>query len=88
MLVNMAIQIDGKPVTPVRVQTDPFILNLKHDVLNPELGKKIRKGKYKAVGEGYWVFEKLESGNHRLESYASCKTRALSLAVEHQIKIK
>ncbi len=74
-----------------RIMTPIFKVNLKEDILNPELGgKKIRKGKYKAVADGYWLFlrpNSLDIGNHVIETFGSCNSGRLSLDINHHITI-
>jgi len=93
MLPVVSISIDGISILPHRVQSDVFKIELKRDIPNPEVpsnSKKIVKGKYKAVGEGYWIFLKpnsLKNGNHEMPAFASCETGELSLNVHHTLNI-
>lgn len=90
---NLSINIDGSILEPVRVQSEPFQLELKRDIENPETPEKLKKivrGKYKAVAEGYWVFLKpnsLTKGLHHMPAYASCKKGELSLEVHQNMNI-
>ncbi len=67
----------------IRIQSNLFQLELKRDIPNPktlEKLMKIVKGKYKAVGEGYWIFLKpnsLRKESHQMPSFASFKTGEL-----------
>lgn len=82
MLPIVSISLDGIVLSPSRIQSNAFQLKLKQDIFSPEIPegvKKIVKGKYKAVGEGYWVFLKpnsLTKGNHEMPAFASCETRS------------
>lgn len=92
-LPRISASIDGQPITPVRIQSPVFTLHLKRDMPNPEIGnpknKKIAKGKYKVVTEGYWAYEKnLSPGTHVISSFASCSTGVLSLDVRHVLKVR
>jgi len=92
-LPNISINIDSVVLEPIRIQSNVFQLELKRDIPNPETPEKLRKivkGKYKAVGEGYWIFLKpnsLRKGSHQMPAFASCKTGELSLKVHHNIDI-
>ena len=92
-LPNISISLDGIELNPIRIQSDVFQLELKRDIQNPEIPenlKKIVKGNYKAVVEGYWVFLKsnsLKKGSHQMPSFASCNTGKLSLEVRQYINI-
>lgn len=94
MLPTISISLDGIVLSPCRIQSDAFQLELKRDIFNPEIPegvKKIVKGKYKAVGEGYWVFLKpntLTKGNHEMPAFASCETGVLSLDVHHTLNVR
>ena len=93
MLPNISISLDGCILSPHRIQSDVFQLELNRDILSPEIPegvKKIVKGKYKAVGEGYWIFLKpnnLKKGTHEIPSFASCETGVLSLDVHHILRV-
>src|SRR5215208_249667 len=90
-LPNISISIDNVVLKPIRIQSNSFQLELKRDIPNPEIPttlRKIVKGKYKAVSEGYWIFLKpnsLRKGKHRMLAFASCKTSELSLKVNHHL---
>jgi hypothetical protein len=90
---NISINLDGIELEPVRIQSDVFQLTLRRNINNPETPdnlKKIVKGKYKAVCEGYWIFLKpnsLSSGTHEMPSYATCKKGELSLDVRQHLEI-
>jgi hypothetical protein len=97
-LSRMYVTIDGQSLVSspesqliTRIMTPIFKVNLKEDILNPELGgKKIRKGKYKAVADGYWLFlrpNSLDIGNHVIETFGSCNSGRLSLDINHHITI-
>jgi len=92
-LPNISISVDNTVLEPIRIQSNVFPLELKRNIPNPETPeklKKIVKGKYKAVGEGYWIFLKPNSlikGSHQMPAFASCKTGELSLKVHHHIDI-
>ena len=92
MLTKVDVTIDGKKLTPTSIQTEPFNLTLGHDIMYPEVGgtDKIVKGKYRAVGDGYWIFLKpnvLEVGHHLLEAQAGCQTGVLTLNAEHLLEV-
>jgi hypothetical protein len=93
MLVKVQMAIDDKPVSAERVTSPIFSLNLKHFINEPELPenhRKIVRGRYKALSEGYWIFIKpyaLEKGTHRIHTFASCKSSMYTLDVDHTIKI-
>jgi hypothetical protein len=81
----MYVTIDGQPLVSspesqlvTRIMTPIFNIDLKQEILNPELGgKKIRKGKYKVVADGYWLFLKpnsLDIGEHVIETFESCNS--------------
>jgi hypothetical protein len=97
-LSRMYVTMNGQPLASspeshlvTRIMTPIFHINLKQDILNPELGgKKIRKGKYKVVADGYWLFLKpnsLDVGDHLIETFGSCNSGRLSLDVNHHITI-
>jgi hypothetical protein len=51
---------------------------------------KRKRGKYKAVDEGYWIFLKpnsLKKGSHKIPSFTSCETGVISLDVHHTLKV-
>lgn len=90
LLVNMELMIDGVNVRPVRLTSDVFNIDIKRDIYHPEVPenlKKIYKGKYKAVCDGWWLFTKLENGKHQIHSSASCASGVLALEVNHALNV-
>jgi hypothetical protein len=68
-----------------------FEVTLKDDVLNPEIGgKKIRRGKYKVVTAGYWLFlrpNSLKPDELIIETFGSSNNGRLSLDIHHHFTI-
>jgi hypothetical protein len=90
-LVRMEVSIDKQPQRGIRMMSPVFEIDLKHDILKPEVGpKKIKKGRYKAVTDGYWLFLKpgtLDVGEHTIETFGACRTERLSLSVCHHLTV-
>jgi hypothetical protein len=90
LLVNMELMINDQKVRPVRLTSDVFNITIKRDIYHPEVPenlKKIYKGKYKAVCDGWWLFTKLEKGKHEIHSFASCASGVLALEVNHSLNV-
>lgn len=91
-LTNMNTMIDGSPYTPMRFDSGScFDIKLKDNINDMELGTAIKKGKYKAFTDGYWVIlepGRLSPGRHVINSNASCSMGILYLGVEYHVNIK
>jgi hypothetical protein len=88
------VMIDDVVVEPERVASNIFNLELKRDIINPKVSytriNHIRKGKYKAIGDGYWIFIKpneLESGMHDIHTFAACESGTVTIDVHHNIEV-
>lgn len=97
-LTKMHVSFDDKHIIDspnskgvLRIMSPIFYITLKHDMQKPELGpKKIPKGRYKAVSDGYWLFlqpNSLTTGDHVIEAFGSCQVGKLSLNVRHHLTI-
>lgn len=97
-LTRINLSLDGEQIITgpksdlvTRIATPVFQVELKNDIIDLELGpKKVRKGRYKAVADGYWLFIKpnsLEYGEHKIDTFGSCDNGRLSLNVKHQFTI-
>lgn len=93
-LEKMTVIIDNQAVRPDRLVTEPFQIEVKRDLISPKVAyykfDKVRKGKYKALADGYWIFVKpnqLEKGQHSLHTFASCATGVVTLDVRFNIEI-
>jgi hypothetical protein len=89
------VLINSVLVYPERVTSDIFKIKVNRDIQShedPILGHmpQIRKGKYNAVIDGYWLFIKpntLTKKDYQINSFTSCKTGILSLNINHNITI-
>lgn len=88
------VMIDDVIVEPERVASNIFNIDLKRDIINPKVSytriNHIRKGKYKAIGDGYWIFLKpneLETGLHDIHTFASCESGTVKIDVHHKIEV-
>jgi hypothetical protein len=89
------VMIDDEVVEPERVMSRIFTINLKRDIINPKVSytriNHIRKGKYKAIGNGYWLFIKpneLEKGIHNIHTIATCEAGIVNIDVYHELEIQ
>jgi len=89
MLLEMKATINGQSVVPRQILSPVFNLEIKRNVMKPELGNKIRKGKYKAISNGHWLYTILPSTEKsEIKSYACCKSGRLTLAVNHLCEVQ
>lgn len=91
-LENRLVTVDGVMVTAERITTDVFKLDLKRDIVPPPTAyqkvKKIRKGKYKAVGDGYWVLlPSLKEGSHKIHTHVACAQNIVRIDVHHNLQV-
>jgi hypothetical protein len=93
MIVELRLKIDDDIIKAERVMSPAFPLNVPSTSpylnMKTEIGQ-IKKGKYKAISDGYWLFLKpnsLEKGTHVIETFGSCQTGRLSLEIHHTIDI-
>jgi hypothetical protein len=97
-LTRINLSLDGEQIITgpkselvTRITTPVFHVELKNDIMDLELGpKKVRKGRYKAVTDGYWLFIKpnsLDYGEHKIDTFGSCDNGRLSLNVKHHFTI-
>jgi hypothetical protein len=91
-LENRTVTIDGEPINAQRVTTDVFSLNLRRDIVPPPTAyqkvKKIRKGRYKAVGDGYWILlSDLEPGLHKIHTHVACAQNIVRIDVHHNLAV-
>lgn len=89
------VMIDEEIVEPERVMTNIFSINVKRDIINPKVSytriNHIRKGKYKAIGNGYWLFIKpneLEKGIHNIHTIATCEAGIVTIDIYHELEIR
>lgn len=89
------IMVDDKIVEPERVMSRIFTINLKRDVIDPRVSytriNHIRKGKYKAIGNGYWLFIKpneFENGIHNIHTIATCEAGIVNIDIYHELEIR
>ncbi len=89
------VMIDDEVVEPERVMSKIFTINLKRDIVNPKVSytriNHIRKGKYKAIGNGYWLFIKpneLEKGVHNIHTIATCEAGIVNIEIYHELEIQ
>lgn len=86
------VLVDETPVTPMRLASDSmFRLKVNRDIeghVDPVLGNMpaIKKGKYNAVIDGYWLWFRPEH-DCTISSFTSCKTGILTLNVNHKITL-
>lgn len=90
-LDSYQVLLDNKPVTPIRMTSKMFRLKVNRDIeghIDPILGymSEIKKGKYNAVIDGYWLNFQPEQ-DCVISSFTSCKTGVLSLNVNHNISL-
>lgn len=91
-LEKMTVFLDDVSLKPERIVTHEFQINVERDLppVNTGYSKLIKKGKYKAVAEGHWLFIKpnqLEKGEHEIHTFASCATGVVTLDVNHELNI-
>jgi len=98
-LVYLNLTVDGEkivtsPESPLatRILSDVFTINLPAEAERRDeiSGKTIRRGKYKVVSDGYWLFlgpHILDKGIHDIQLSCSCRTKALTLEAHHRIDI-
>ncbi len=97
-LTRISLNFDGNAIITggdsemvTRITTPVFQVELKNDITDLELGpKKVKKGRYKAVADGYWLFTKpntLDYGEHRIDTFGSCDNGRLLLDVNHHFTI-
>jgi len=90
-MVRIEMQLDGVLNKAQRIMSPVFNLIINRDIHEPELGPKlIRKGKYKAVSDGWWLYlppDSLDLGRHQLDTFASCAAGVISLRVKHTLQI-
>lgn len=97
-LTRINLSLDGHSIITgpesemvTRIATPIFHVELKKDIIDLELGpKKVKKGRYKAVADGYWLFIKpnsLEYGEHKIDTFGSCDNGRLTLNVKHHFTI-
>ncbi len=72
-----------------------FSIDLKRDIINPKVSytriNHIRKGKYKAIGNGYWFFIKpneLQKGLHNIHTNATCEADIVTIYIYHELEIQ
>ena len=89
------VMIDDEVVEPERVMSKIFTINLKRDIVNPKVSytriNHIRKGKYKAIGNGYWLFIKpneLEKGLHNVHTIATCESGIVNIDIYRELEIQ
>ena len=90
-LDSYQVLLDNKPITPIRMTSKMFNLKVNRNIeghTDPVLGymPEIKKGKYNAVIDGYWLHFKPEQ-DCTISSFTSCKTGILSLNVNHSISL-
>lgn len=86
MLLEMKVSVNGLSVIPRQVMSPIFNLQVKRNVMKPELGNKIVKGRYKAISNGHWLYTTLGEGSHEIKSFACCKSGRLTLTVNHYLR--
>lgn len=94
-LEEYKVLINSVPVYPDRVTSNVFKIKVNREIEShedPVLGHmpRIKKGKYNAVIDGYWLFIKpstLTKKRFQINSFTSCKTGILSLNVIHNITV-
>lgn len=86
--LTMSVSLNGEQVRTEQIMSPIFYLDLKREMLNPELGTKVKKGKYKAISNGHWLYTVLKDTKNEIKSYACCKTGRLTLAVNHLCQVK
>ncbi|HEX7178542.1 MAG TPA: hypothetical protein VF220_02380 [Nitrososphaeraceae archaeon] len=93
-LETMRVEVDGQKIKPQRLATDIFNLELKREVHNPKTDycriETLRKGKYKAIGDGYWLFIKpnqFDKGIHTIDTFCSCASNIVRVNVHHTLNI-
>lgn len=89
------VMINDEVVEPERVMSKIFTINLKRDIVNPKASytriNHIRKRKYKAIGNGYWLFIKpneLEKGVHNIHTIATCEAGIVNIEIYHELEIQ
>ena len=94
-LEDYKVLLNNVPTKPERVTSDMFKIKVNRNIEgheDPVLGHmpSIKKGKYNAVIDGYWLFIKpntLTKRDYQINSFTSCKTGILSLNVNHNLTI-
>ncbi|HJT48367.1 MAG TPA: hypothetical protein VJ729_09290 [Nitrososphaeraceae archaeon] len=56
MLVYKDVIVDGERIQSTRVLSPVFNIDIKREINDPEIGPKVRRGKYKVVSDGYWLY--------------------------------
>ncbi len=78
--------IDGHQVPIYRVNSDPYVFNLRVTEIN-RLG--IPVGNSDASADGYWVFIKsLDSGHHEIRFHGACSGGIRNASAEYKITAK
>lgn len=85
-VVKKEVSIDGSPIPPVRVSSDPKIFNLNIDEEN--VFGVSKTGSTHATADGYWIFLKsLPIGNHNISFEGSCEYGKLCAGASYELEI-
>lgn len=91
-VINVKLTINDKEVSPERVMSPFFDLEITQKNLFYDFPQKlqlgiIESGNYTAISDGYWCFLKPAIGKYEINTHGQCATGVYTLAMNHRLVV-